>query len=70
MYPKVMRFRDLQNKSIDFDFVFIGENFVYVLLFVLYQRRYHAVKDFEKNFQELFWTQKNFPRLLMSVEFF
>ena len=65
-----MKFRDLQNKSIDFNFVIIGENFVYVLLFVLYQRRYHAVKDFEKNFQELFWTQKNFPRLLMSVEFF
>ena len=55
-----MKFRDLQNKSIDFDFVFIGENFVYVLLFVLYQRRYHAVKDFEKNFLELFLIQKIF----------
>ena len=65
-----MKFRDLQNKSIDFDFFFIGENFVYILLFVLYQRRYHAVTDFEKNFQELFWTQKNFPRLLMTLEYF
>ena len=46
-----MKFRDLQIKSIDFDFVFIGENFVYVLLFFLYQRIYHAVNDFEKNFQ-------------------
>ena len=49
-----MKFRDLQIKSIDFDFVFIGENFVYVLLFFLYQRIYHAVNDFEKNFQLLF----------------
>ena len=47
-------FRDLQTKSFDFDFVFIGENFVYVLLFFLYQRIYHAVNDFEKNFQLLF----------------
>ena len=62
-----MKFRDLQNKSIDFDFVFIGENFVYVLLFVLYQRRYHAVTDFEKNFKELLWTLKNFARLLMTL---
>ena len=60
-----MKFRDLQIKSIDF--VFIGENFVYILLFVLYQRRYHAVTDFVKNFQELFWTLKNFPRLLMTL---
>ena len=65
-----MKFRDLQNKSIDFDFVFIGENFVYVLLFVLYQRRYHAVTDFEKNSQELFWTLENFPRLLMTLQYF
>ena len=65
-----MKFRDLQNNSIDFEFFFNGENFVYVLLFVLYQRRYHAVKDFEKNFLELFWTQKNFPRLLMTLEYF
>ena len=65
-----MMFRYLQIKSIDFDFVFIGENFVYVLLFVLYQSRYHAVTDFEKNFQELFWTLKNFPRLLMTLQYF
>ena len=60
-----MKFREHQVKSIDF--VFIGENFVYVLLFVLYQRRYHAVTDFEKNLQELFWTLKNIPRLLMTL---
>ena len=65
-----MKFRDLQNKSIDFVFFFNGENFVYVLLFVLYQRRYHAVKDFEKNFLELIWTQKNFSRLMMTLEYF
>ena len=63
-------FRYLQIKSIDFDFVFIGENFVYVLLFFLYQRIYHAVNDYEKNFQLLFWTQKNFPRLLRTLQNF
>ena len=65
-----MKFRDLQTKSFDFDFVFIGENFVYVLLFFLYQRIYHAVNDYEKNFQLLFWTQKNFPRLLRTLQNF
>ena len=63
-------FRYLQIKSFDFDFVFIGENFVYVLLFFLYQRIYHAVNDYEKNFQLLFWTQKNFPRLLRTLQNF
>ena len=65
-----MMFRYLQIKSIDFDFIFIGENFVYVLLFFLYQRIHHAVNDFEKNFQLLFWTQKNFPRLLRTLQNF
>ena len=60
MYPKVMRFRDLQNKSIDFDFVFIGENFVYVLLFVLYQRRYHAVTDMKRTFENYFGLKRIF----------
>ena len=63
-------FRYLQIKSINFDFVFIGENFVYVQLFFLYQRIYHAVNDFEKNFQLLFWTLKNFPRLLRNYRTF
>ena len=63
-------FRYLQIKSIDFDFVFIGENFVNVLSFFLYQRIYHAVNDYEKNFQLLFWTQKNFPRLLRTLQNF
>ena len=53
-------FRYLQIKSIDFDFVFNGENFDYVLLFVLYQRRYHVVTNFEKNFQKLFWNLEKF----------
>ena len=61
-------FRYLQIKS--FDFVFIGENFVYVLLFFLYQRIYHAVNDYEKNFQLLFWTLKNFPTLLRNYRTF
>ena len=65
-----MKFRYLQINSIDLNFVFIGENFVYVLLFFLYQRIYHAVNDFEKNFQFLFWTLKNFPRLLRNYRTF
>ena len=69
-YSKVLKFRDLQTKSFDFDFVFIGKNFVYVLLLFLYQRIYHAVNDFEKNFQLLFWTLKNFPRLLRNYRTF
>ena len=63
-----MKFRDLQIKSIDF--VFIGENFVYVVLFFLYQRIYHAVNDFEKKFKLLFWTLKNFHRLLRNYTTF
>ena len=65
-----MKFRYLQINSIDLNFVFIGENFVYVLLFFLYQRIYHAVNDFEKKFQLLFWTLKNFPRLLRNYRTF
>ena len=65
-----MKFRDLQTKSFDFDFGYIGENFVYVLLLFLYQRIYHAVNDFEKNFQLLFWTLKNFPRLSRNYRTF
>ena len=65
-----MKFRYLQINSIDLNLVFIGENFVYVLLFFLYQRIYHAVNDFEKNFQLLFWTLKNFPRLLRNYRTF
>ena len=56
-----MKFRDICNQSIDFDF-FNGEIFAYVLLFVLYQRRYHAVTNFEKNFQKLFWNLEEFSQ--------
>ena len=64
-----MKFRDICNQSIDFDF-FIGEIFAYVLLFVLYQRRYHAVTNFEKNFQKLFWNLEEFSQIFEDFTVF
>ena len=60
IYSKVMKFRYLQINSIDLNFVFIGENFVYVLFLFSYQRIYHIP----------FLDSKEFPRLLRNYRTF